>query len=128
MELRSQRRALVVDDERGVRELLGEMLNATGTQCDVVASGQEALAAVAQNTYDVIVTDYKMPGMSGVEMAETLRDMKHDVPIVVVTGSVTPVVDDIRKRGLLVLEKPFSIDLLSAAVEQALTPRGPATR
>jgi two-component system sensor histidine kinase and response regulator WspE len=88
---RSRRRVLVVDDSPIVRDLLTELLSSVGLEVRAAGDGAAALAALAENPVDLIVSDVEMPIMDGFELLRRLRERAERVPIVMVTtrGSVT---------------------------------------
>lgn len=97
---------LLVDDQTAVRRAMGSGMRSLG--CDVVdvGSGDEALAALAQRRFDVVVSDVLMPGMDGVELVGHIHDLVPDQPVLLVTGYA--------ERGaclpphIPVLPKPFT--------------------
>jgi len=119
-------RILVVDDERDARQLTVDVLKASGYDVEAVKDGAAGLAALQAGRYDLIVTDNKMPGMSGVEMIEKLRSARMALPVVMVTGYL-PTHEFVRKPWLkpdVILEKPFSNGDLLAAVKKLLPTDG----
>jgi EAL domain-containing protein (putative c-di-GMP-specific phosphodiesterase class I) len=82
---------LLVDDDADVRLLLARQLRQQGYYVDVAASGREAVDYVDQNSYDVIVTDVRMPSMDGIELLRVVRQHDLRVPVVLLTGA--PVLD-----------------------------------
>jgi CheY-like chemotaxis protein len=107
-------RILVVEDEEAVAAMLARVLRADGHEVSVAKEGREALARVEAEHFDLVVTDFKMPGMSGLEfyrsVAETHPDLAHR--IIFTTGDVLSV--DTRRFlaevGAPVLCKPYSLD------------------
>jgi CheY-like chemotaxis protein len=119
---------LVVDDERDARQLTVDVLARSGYDVDAVADGAAGLAALLAGKYDLIVTDNKMPKMSGVEMIEKLRSARMGLPVIMVTGYL-PEHEFVRRPWLkpdVILEKPFSNDDLLAAVKKFLPARDSA--
>lgn len=84
-------RLLLVDDDPGVRQILARQLRNQGYYVDVAASGQEAVDYVDQTSYDVIVSDVRMPSMDGIELLKVVRQHDLRVPVVLLTGA--PVLD-----------------------------------
>ncbi|TVM14582.1 response regulator [Oceanidesulfovibrio indonesiensis] len=82
-------RILVVDDEAVFRNNLLRMLNAKGYEAEGAASGEDALQAVSQGDFDVVLLDLKMPGMSGEDVLKGIRESGSDAEIIVLTGHVT---------------------------------------
>ena len=112
-------RVLVVDDEPFVREMVRDFLAVLGLEADGAASAAEGLAMLEQRSYELVVTDYLMPGMTGLEFAEKLRAEHPDLDVVLLTGSVLPdLVDRIRGFGFEVLNKPFRFDAFKELIER----------
>ncbi len=111
-------RVLLVEDDDDNRELMAEVLTASGCQVLSAASGKEGLKTLSEHSVDVVVTDVGMPGMGGLEMARAAKAIAPTVPVVVVTGWAER--EDIAKaRGRevdAVLIKPVDPDALTQAV------------
>jgi len=116
-------RVLVVDDERYVRGLLSELLTVWGCEADLAASGSEGLRLFKQRRYDLVLTDYVMPGGSGLELVENMRNSDADVGVIMLTASGADLDVQGRRLGFKLLRKPLQIDRLEAAVKQALSDR-----
>jgi C4-dicarboxylate-specific signal transduction histidine kinase len=104
---------LIVDDEADLRESLGVVLEALGHKVTITSSAQEAIEAVGQNDFDLVITDYKMPGMSGLDLIQSMQDMNFskEPKIVVMTGDLSMddhVRESIEKLSDYLLIKPFS--------------------
>jgi CheY-like chemotaxis protein len=115
-------RALVVDDEASLREVLVTMLEAIGVRADGVASGPEALARLEGGPYDLVITDLVMPRMTGWEVIGAIRERGLGVAVVLASGSISNLEDSRRAEelGVVVLRKPFRIGELAAAVTAAV--------
>jgi len=111
-------RVLLVEDDDDNRELMAEVLSASGYEVLSAASGQQGLEMLAKNSIDVVVTDVGMPGMGGLELARAAKAIAPKIPVVIVTGWAER--DDIaRARGRevdAVLIKPVDPDALTQAV------------
>ncbi|ABS25736.1 response regulator [Anaeromyxobacter sp. Fw109-5] len=118
-------RVLLVEDDDDNRELMAEVLEASGYQVHTAASGQEGLTTLSEHPIDAVVTDVGMPGMGGLEMARAAKAIAPTVPVVIVTGWAER--DDIaRARGRevdAVLIKPVDPDALTSAVADVLRGR-----
>ncbi|MEB3329538.1 MAG: response regulator, partial [Candidatus Sericytochromatia bacterium] len=115
-------RVLAVDDEADNREVLSQMLQADGFEVTCAVDGPSALAAVQASPPDLVVMDYRMPGMDGLQATEALRMMAPPFtgPILVLTASVFERLDEraIRAGANRYLRKPVKRqDLLAAACE-----------
>ena len=118
---RERTRVLVVDDEPFVREMVRDFLAVLGLEADGAASASEGLAMVAEQPYELVVTDYLMPGMNGLQFAEKLRDEHPGLEVILLTGSVLPdLIDRIRGIGFEVLNKPFRFDAFKELIERTL--------
>lgn len=115
---------LVVDDEEGPRQVLGDALARDGHRVTLASSGAEALAALAGGRFDLLFTDRSMPDMSGDQVAAQARAAAPGLPIVMLTG-FGPLMDPAeRPPGVdLVLSKPVSLAALRRAVVDALAAR-----
>ncbi len=118
----SKRTVLVVDDEDLLRSFLGVAIGALGVEVETVATGAEALERIRRQAPDVVVTDLRMRGMSGLELLEQARPFAGDTAFIVVTGFGT--LNDAVSAGKLgaveFLPKPFDATTIRAAVTRAL--------
>jgi len=109
-----RRRYLVVDDNSSFAENLAEVLSDTGAEVAITASGAQALHAVAASRFDVLITDMRMPVMSGAHLVHEIRRVDPGLPAVIVTAYTAE--DDLlaaRDEGLLaVFPKPVPLDRL----------------
>ncbi len=114
---------LVVDDEPESRMILGETLGDLGYQVIERPDGPSALMTIREGrTVNLIITDERMPNMSGLELAKTVRQERPDVPIIMVTAHAD-IEDHFRSRGLGVFEyinKPLKRKELAVIVKAAL--------
>jgi GAF domain-containing protein/CheY-like chemotaxis protein len=121
----SSLRCLVVDDEEAVAAVLGDMLTAAGHRVEVVDSGQEAIARFGAESFDLVLTDLAMPGMTGWEVARAVKAMAPTTCVVLVSGfgvELSP--EDLRAHGVdLVLAKPLRLQDIDHAVALAGSPR-----
>ncbi len=113
---------LVVDDEKGQREILKTILESEGYDAGVAASGAEAIAAVQKNNFDLVITDLKMPGMDGHELLKNVLAEKPAVSVVIVTahGSIDSAVEAIREGAFDYLTKPLDRDRLLQVAKKAV--------
>jgi PAS domain S-box-containing protein len=114
------RRALVVDDESGVADLLGEILRGAGFVVALADNGQAALDLLARDEFAVILTDLRMPGMDGPAFFIRLRSLNQSLSqrIIFVTGDMlsADIAAFLRDSGQPCLEKPFSPQEVRSAV------------
>jgi DNA-binding NtrC family response regulator len=115
-------RILVVDDEARMAEVVAQALRRAGHECETCANGEAALAALDERGADVVVTDWKMPGMDGVELLRRLHARRPDLPVILLTahGTVPAAVAAMREGAFDYVSKPFDNDELRALVARAL--------
>src|SRR4051812_44870167 len=78
---------LVVDDDEAVLGLIGAVFRSPECTVDLLSNGTEALAQFSEREYDLVVTDFRMPGMNGLELASAIRALDTEVPIILITGT-----------------------------------------
>jgi CheY-like chemotaxis protein len=117
-------RILVVDDEDSITRLARQILERLGYSVTVANSGSEALGSFRdrQREFDLVLTDLKMPEMDGMELAEAIRSIRPDIPIVALTGSAHEMADlNLAQSGFAAcLAKPISPEDLGRAVREVL--------
>ncbi len=115
-------RVLVVDDEDRMAAVVASALERAGWECVVCGDGEAALAEVERRDPDVVVTDWKMPGMDGVELLRRLKARRPRLPVILLTAyaSVRAAVEAMREGAFDYVAKPFDNDELRAAVARAL--------
>lgn len=121
---------LVVDDDPGQRSLLETFLTGQGYQVSLAGSGSEGLEKLRDQDFAMIISDVRMPGMSGLEMLRQVRRDHPTLPILLVTAfaNIREAVGAIRDGALNYLSKPIDLDELLATVRHATGtgPTGPA--
>lgn len=115
-------RILVVDDEEMNRDLLQQILDRAGYQVATAANGQEALALLRQETFHVVLTDLKMPGMTGVEVIRELKTLAPFTMGIIHTayGSVATAVEAMKAGAYDYVIKPVRRDELLMVIQRAL--------
>ncbi len=114
-------RILVVDDELVVRDSLKEWLLVEGFSVDMAQSGAEAIELLAVNDYGLMLLDIKMPGMDGVEVLKIAKEMREDLPVLMMTAyaTVETAVEAMKIGARDYLMKPFDIEgLITKVVQQ----------
>jgi len=119
-----QPRILVIDDDRYVRMLLCDLLEAWGYEPDGAADGREGLARFNPGRYDVVMTDLGMPGLSGLDVVAGVRDRDTEVSVIMFTAFTGDLESDGRRLGFTILRKPLDIEALRRAVRAAIEARG----
>lgn len=116
---------LCVDDEEVILDSFRKILVLSGYSVDTVETGQEALGLIQKNDYDFVFTDLKMPNMSGMDVVKSVKHLRPDVDVVVITGyaSVDTAVECMKHGAMDYVEKPFTEEELRIFVRHALIKR-----
>ena len=114
-------RILIVDDDAGQRSLLDSFLQSQGFQTVTAASGEEALAVLRSGQFSMMISDVRMPGISGLETLRRARQEHAILPVLLVTAyaDIREAVGAMRDGALNYLSKPIDLDELLASVRQA---------
>ena len=114
-------RALVVDDDEPIRQLLSKIVEHAGFEVDTAKDGREAIARIDADGYDVILLDLMMPRVDGYEVLDHLRDEHPDLVGCTIVASAVPE-RDLRRQSISgvfkVHSKPFDIARLVADIRQ----------
>jgi DNA-binding NtrC family response regulator len=115
-------RILVVDDETVVREGLRRVLEGDQYDVETCASGRSALDLMQERDFDLVVTDLKMPGMSGLEVLKAVKILQAEVPVIIITGysTVDTAVEAMKNGAIDYIAKPFAPEQLMEKVGKAL--------
>jgi len=116
---------LVVDDERNTRIVLKKLLAGKGYEVDVAEDGEEALRWLKVHQCDVMLIDYKMPGLNGVEVCRKVRELYPDITPIIVTahGTIDTAVRAMREGAYDYLTKPVNPDELLMTLAKTLEHR-----
>jgi|SRR5579872_983728 len=106
------KRILVVDDEPTVADMIRMVLAMWGHKVEIAADGRAALALFDPAKHDLVVTDYTMPGMNGLELAQAIRERSPAKPIIMITAHSNSITSDRRAHLDAVLGKPFQVQEL----------------
>lgn len=122
------RKILVVDDDPVVSKSIDRVLSDKGYAVITASNAQEALLKLDAENYDVVFTDIKMPGMSGLEMTEQVKQRRPWLPVVIVTGYGSPG-NEARAEAAGVsgfLRKPLSPEMIEGSAQKALSEKDAA--
>jgi CheY-like chemotaxis protein len=115
---------VLVDDEPTVRIILCRLLEvvADGYEIISVGTGAEALATLAERSVPLLITDYNMPGMNGVELSQRVKGTSPTTTVVLISAYITAEVEQLSKAAGAdyFMSKPFSFEQVEAIVRKAL--------
>ncbi|HYM39186.1 MAG TPA: response regulator [Thermoplasmata archaeon] len=119
-------RLLIVDDDEGMRENLAELFESLGYAVRTAANTPEALDLLASDDVDLLLTDFKMPGPTGVELIDAARKRQPGLRAILMTafGDSATEIESVRHGAAGFLNKPFEADEIVAFVEKVLALRG----
>ncbi len=112
---------LIVDDDESIRDNLFELLSETYI-CQTAETAEQALARLEADTYDIVLTDISMPGLSGLELLGHVRQKFPNTPVIIISG----ISDQEHAQGLIRLGafdfvlKPFSLEVVEKSVTRAV--------
>jgi DNA-binding NtrC family response regulator len=118
----TRRRVLVVDDDPVMLRVASALLAAEGLEVARAASGEEAMSAVARGRFDLVLSDVKLPGVTGLELVQQVHALSAETPIILMTAfaSVNSAVEAMRAGASDYIVKPFEPDDLKLRVRKAL--------
>jgi CheY-like chemotaxis protein len=120
--MNASRKVLVVDDDPAVRKSIDRVLTSKGYAVITAADGEEALRKLNEEKYDLVYTDIRMPGMSGLEVAEEVKARKPWTPVVIITGYGTEAAEARAKAAGVsaFVHKPLSPAMIEDSAREAL--------
>ena len=123
-------RLLIVEDEEAAAEALAALLELDGFEVTRAPNGKRAIEMLARVRPELIITDYMMPVMDGIEMAKSIRATPAyaDVPIVMTSGVTESALTAQMSLLSAFLRKPFRVEALLATIDRLLCPRGDQSR
>lgn len=113
---------LIIDDERSIRNTLKDILTFESHNVDLAEDGKTGIQLAAENTYDVIFCDIKMPQMDGIEVLESLHESAPEVPVVMISGhgNIETAVEAIKKGAFDFIPKPLDLNRIMITLRNAL--------
>ena len=111
---------LVVDDESDMRMALSHALSRSGYSVETASSGFEALEKFKSEQFSMVITDLKMPEMSGMEVLDEIKKLSPQIPVIMITayGTINNAVEAMKEGASDYILKPFSSETLDAAVKK----------
>ncbi len=113
---------LVVDDEWSITNLLYEDLAEEGYNCVTAATGEEALKKLSTDSFDAMLLDLKLPGMSGMDVLKEAKSTRPETAVIVVTaaGDAQTAVEAMKLGAIDYITKPFELERVNSSIEAAL--------
>ncbi|GAB4439136.1 MAG: sigma-54 dependent transcriptional regulator [bacterium] len=114
-------KVLVVDDEKGMRDLLSKVLRKEGYQVFVAQDGEEGLDIIKNNALDIVIADLDMPVMNGIEMIKHAKEFDPNLTIIIITAyaSIESAVEALKLGAYDYLIKPFNIEEVKLTIKKA---------
>ncbi len=115
-------RVLIVDDEAGMREFLTILLEREGFEVESAQDGQEALQTVQDASFDLIISDLRMPTVDGVRLLEGLKRFQSEIPVILITAyaSADSAIEAMKLGAYDYLSKPFRVEEIKQVISRAL--------
>lgn len=117
----NKKRILLADGNANMRQSLAEFLRDDGYAIVEVEDGLEALKRINTNEYDLVIAEIKMPKMDGIELLENIKQVKPNLPVILVSGfAIQQTVDEIKRLGgYKHLWKPYDMNIVKEVVRCA---------
>jgi len=109
---------LLIDDDEWIRDSLGIFFEAEGCSIAAVETAEEGLEAIRSQDYDIIITDYKLPGMDGIEFLRQIQTSKPNAIKILITAYKSElVIEEAKKAGVQhLIAKPFTSETIEASL------------
>ncbi|MBM4137356.1 MAG: sigma-54-dependent Fis family transcriptional regulator, partial [Nitrospira sp.] len=118
-------RIIFVDDDKYTRLAVHQTLSLNDFDVKTFDNAMDALEELRKNTYDVLITDVKMPQMNGIELQKNVKEIDENLPVIIITGygDVPMAVEALKNGAYDFLEKPINNEVLLASVNRAVEKR-----
>ena len=115
-------RLLIVDDEKSICDILSQYLQRSNYYVFVAGSGEKAIEILEENEIDLVLTDIKMPGISGVDLLKWVKERRQSVPVLITTGYPTldTAIEALKLGAFDYLTKPFHLEEIGEKIKRAL--------
>jgi putative nucleotidyltransferase with HDIG domain len=118
-------RILIVDDEKSICDIIGQYLRKLGYSVSIAMSAEEAMESIRAQSVELVLTDIKMPGMSGVDLLKWVKEFNHFLPVIITTGFPTldTAIEALKLGAFDYLTKPFHLEEIGEKIRRALLSR-----
>ncbi|MEW6088567.1 MAG: response regulator [bacterium] len=118
----SRKKVLVIEDEENTLDAIKDIFLKMDCCVDIASDGEKGFQLINEDSYDLVVTDLKLPGKSGFEILEALKDINPRTKVIIITAYGEPnSTEDANRRGAFsCLKKPFRMKEMISVAEQAL--------
>ncbi len=115
-------RILLVDDEKNILKVMSASLKKEGYEVETARSGENAIEKVGNNRYNLVITDYKLPGINGLDLLKELKVKNAEIPVIILTayGTIEKAVNAMKKGASNYLTKPLNLEELTLVVRDAM--------
>ena len=116
-------RIMIIEDDEEMRSLLKDFFEEEGFETDSVSNGVDALQMFSKDHFDLVITDIRMPGLTGLDILPRIRRLKPETPVIVMTAYGS---DDVRRRAFekgatTYLEKPIQLSKLRSVIREMVS-------
>lgn len=113
---------LFVDDDKDILFIVEKYLSRQGYRVSVVDNGIKALGLVKEKDFDIVFTDFKMPGLDGLELLSAIKKYRPETEVVIVTGygTVETAVKAMKFGSYDYIQKPFKLDMLKSLIDEVI--------
>lgn len=114
---------LAIDDEQNIRRLIRNEFSLEGYEVTTAKSGEEGLALIQHNRFDVVLLDIKLPKMNGIEVLRRIKEISNSIEVIMITGygDIQSAVDSLKLGARDYVTKPFKLDDLLTIVQKAVS-------
>ena len=122
-------RTLIIEDDEEMRALLKDSLLEEGVEADSATNGSEALRKLVKESFDLVITDIRMPGLTGLDILPGIKKLQPEVPVIVITafGSEEVYRRSIERGAAGYLEKPIHTNKLKTLIHEMVFSKGKMT-
>ncbi len=119
----NKKRIQIIEDDEEMRSLLKDFLREEGYEAEAVSNGSETLRKLDKTLYDLIITDIRMPGLTGLDILPALREMQPQASIIVITafGSEETQQKALKRGANAYLEKPLCFNHLGQMIQELIS-------